>query len=115
MVHSGYLPFHHHTTVVFTTTLRCLRFLLKLFQCGGILFGSAWLIKLRLQEVHHLVEADVSPTNRRQQLVDIIEVVTRQQMFFCFFQADPRCSSSSSRICRPARMFLSRSCLRNQA
>ena len=88
VVHQVTYPFHHDTTVVFTATLRCVRFLLKLFQRGGILFGSAWLIKLRLQEVHHLVEADVSSANRRQQFIQLIETVARQQMFFRFFQAD---------------------------
>lgn len=90
-------------------------FLLKLLQRGGVLLFGTRLIKLRLQEVHHLIETDIPATNRRQQLVDIIEVVTRQQMFSASFRLIPRCSSSSSRICRPARMFLSRSCLRNQS
>ena len=85
-------------------------FLLKLFQRGGVLPFGTRLIKLRLQEVHHLIETDIPATTRRQQLVDIIEVVTRQQMFSASFRLIPRCSSSSSRICRPARMFLSRSC-----
>ncbi len=79
-------------------------FLLKLFQRGGVLLGTR-LIKLRLQKSHHLIETDIPATNRRQQLVDIIEVVTRQQMFFCFFQADPQMFSSSSRICRPPECF----------
>ena len=90
MVHQVTDTFNHHTTVIFTAVLRRVAFLLKLFQRGGVLLFGTRLIKLRLQEVHHLIETDIPATNRRQQLVDIIEVVTRQQMFFCFFQADPQ-------------------------
>lgn len=90
MVHQVTNTFNHYTTVIFTAVLRRVAFLLKLFQRGGVLLFGTRLIKLRLQEVHHLIETDIPATNRRQQLVDIIEVVTRQQMFFCFFQADPQ-------------------------
>lgn len=90
-------------------------FLLKLLQRGGVLLFGTRLIKLRLQEVHHLIETDIPATNRRQQLVDIIEVVTRQQMFFCFFQADPQMFQLVVKDLPPSQNVLSRSCLRNRA
>lgn len=77
VVHRTTYPFHHHTTVVFMMALRCLYFLLKLFRRGDILLGNTWLAKLRLQEVHHLVEANASSVNHRQQLVQLIEAVVR--------------------------------------
>ncbi len=82
VVHQVANTFDYHATVIFTAVLRRVAFLLKLLQRGGVLLFGTRLIKLRLQEVHHLIETDIPATNRRQQLVDIIEVVTRQRDVF---------------------------------
>ena len=80
--------FYHHAAVVFAAVLRRIGLLLKLFQRGSILFGGAWLIELRLQEVHHLVEANITAANGRQQLFHVVKVIARQQVLLGFLEAD---------------------------
>lgn len=89
--------------------------MLQLLQRGGILLGGARFVELRLQEVDHLVKANIAAADSRQQFIQFIKVVARQQMFLGILQADAQMLELIVMICRPARMFLSRSCLRNQA
>lgn len=65
MVHEVTHPFNHHAAIVLAALLRSVGFLLELFQRCRILLRCAWLVELRLQEVHHLVQADIAATNRR--------------------------------------------------
>lgn len=65
MVHEVTHPFNHHAAIVLAALLRSVGFLLELFQRRRILLRCAWLVELRLQEVHHLVQADIAATNRR--------------------------------------------------
>lgn len=88
MVHQIANTFDHHPAIIFTALLRSMGFLLKLFQRGGILFCCAWLIELRLQEIDHLVNANIATTDGRQQFIQLVEVVTRKQLLFSFFQAN---------------------------
>jgi hypothetical protein len=97
VVHQIAHPFHHYPAIVFAALLRRVGFLLQLLQRRRVLLFRARLIELRLQEVDHLVETNIAAANGRQQLIQLVEVVARQQLFG-LFQADPRCSSSSSRI-----------------
>lgn len=89
MVHQITHAFYHHAPVVFTTILRRVCFLLKLFQRRCILLLCTRLIELRLQEIHHLIKTDITAAYRRQQLFQLIKVVARQQMFLGLFQANP--------------------------
>ncbi len=91
MVHQITNALDHHAAIITgATPLRRIGFLLQLAQRRGVLLLCAGLVKLRLKEIHHLVKANIAPANRRQQLVDFIEVVARQQVFFGFFQADAK-------------------------
>ena len=90
VVHQVAHALHHDATVVFAAILRRPGFLLQLFQRRRILLFGARLIKLRLQEVDHLVKADISAANGRQQLIQLIEVVARQQMLLCLLEANPQ-------------------------
>jgi hypothetical protein len=65
VVHQIAHAFHHHAAVVFAALLRRVGFLLKLFQRGRILLFRAWLIELRLQEIHHLIQTDIAAANGR--------------------------------------------------
>ncbi|MOA07673.1 hypothetical protein D3C78_1273820 [compost metagenome] len=88
VVHQIADALNHYAAIVFAAMWRRVGFLLKLFQRSRILFSRARLIELRLQEIHHLVETNIAPANSRQQLIHFVEVVARQQVFFCFFQVD---------------------------
>ena len=88
VVHQIADAFHHHATIVFAAILRSIGFLLQLLKCRRILLRRAGLIKLRLQEINHLVEANIAAANRRQQFVLLIKVVARQQILFRILQAD---------------------------
>lgn len=90
-------------------------FLLKLFQRRCILLLRTRLIELRLQEIHHLIKTDIAAAYRRQQLFQLIKVVARQQMFLGLFQANPQMRQLIVEDLPPSQIFLSRSCLRNQA
>lgn len=65
VVHQVTHPFNHHAAIVLAALLRSIGFLLELFQGCRILLCRAWLVELRLQEVHHLVQADITAANRR--------------------------------------------------
>ena len=65
MVHQIADAFHHHAAIVFAALLRCVGFLLQLFQRRRILLCRTWLVELRLQEIHHLVETNIAAANGR--------------------------------------------------
>ena len=87
VVHQITHPFHHNAAIVFAALLWRIGFLLQLLQRRRILLCRAWLVELRLQEVHHLIKTDITAANRRQQFIQLVEVVTRQQEFLGLFQA----------------------------
>ncbi|MNY48742.1 hypothetical protein D3C86_1840980 [compost metagenome] len=88
MVHQITDALNNHPTIVFAAMLWGMGFLLKLLQRRCILLRCARFIELRLQEVHHLVKANISAANGRQQLIQFVKVVARQQVFFRLFDAD---------------------------
>ena len=90
VVHQITHAFYHHAAVIFAAILRRIGFLLQLLERCRVLLGGAWFIELRLQEVDHLVEANVAAANGRQQLFNVVKVVARQQVFFGFLEADPQ-------------------------
>ena len=65
VVHQVTDTFDHHAAVVFAALLRRVGFLLQLLRRRRVLLFRAWLIELRLQEVHHLVQTNITAANRR--------------------------------------------------
>lgn len=65
VMHQVTYAFNHHAAVVFAALLRRIGFLLQLLQRRRVLLCRAWLIELRLQEVHHLIQTDITAANRR--------------------------------------------------
>src|SRR5471030_882182 len=90
VMHQIAYAFDHHAAIVFpAVTLRCRCGLLRqLAQRFFVQLLCTRFFQLRLQEVDHLIKADIAIANRSQNFVQRIHVVARQQQFLSILEAD---------------------------